>query len=123
MKQGHSHKFQACSKHEVECRAHLKESMALEASRNDILINSEKRLNAVSEVEKNIEKKKLDLVKERKRLMNTRNSILCTSCQQPLADRMEMKRHRLSNLGIRTAGDGGFDQNLVSRNQIYKKHI
>ena len=55
----------------------------------------------------NIEKQKLDLEKERKRLMNTRNSILCTSCQQPLADRFEMNREGLTNLGLRTAGDGG----------------
>ena len=70
-------------------------------------MDSEKRLSALKDVQKNIEKQKLDLEKERKRLMNTRNSILCTSCQQPLADRFEMNKEGLTNLGLRTAGDGG----------------
>ena len=70
-------------------------------------MDSEKRLSALKDVHKNIEKQKLDLEKERKRLMNTRNSILCTSCQQPLADRLEMNREGLTNLGLRTDGDGG----------------
>ena len=73
-------------------------------------MDSEKRLSSVSEVEKSIEKKKMDLVRERKRLLNTRNSILCTSCQQPLADRLEMQKHGLTNLGLRTAGDGGLEK-------------
>ena len=83
------------------------EMNTLEASRHDILMDSEKRLSALKDVHKNIEKQKLDLEKERKRLMNTRNSILCTSCQQPLADRLEMNMEGLTNLGLRTAGDGG----------------
>ena len=70
-------------------------------------MDSEKRLSALKDVQKNIEKPKLDLEKERKRLLNTRSSILCTSCQQPLADRFEMNREGLTNLGLRTAGDGG----------------
>ena len=70
-------------------------------------MDSEKRLSALKDVQKNIEKQKLDLEKERKRLLNTRSSILCTSCQQPLADRFEMNREGLTNLGLRTAGDGG----------------
>ena len=70
-------------------------------------MDSEKRLSALKDVQKNIEKQKLDLEKERKRLWNTRSSILCTSCQQPLADRFEMNREGLTNLGLRTAGDGG----------------
>ena len=63
-------------------------------------MDSEKRLSAVTEVEKSIDKKKMDLAKERKRLLNTRNSILCTSCQQPLADRFEMKKHGFTKLYI-----------------------
>ena len=70
-------------------------------------MDSEKRLSALKDVQKNIEKHQLDLEKERKRLLNTRNSILCTSCQQPLADRFDMNKEGLSNLGLRTAGDGG----------------
>ena len=77
-------------------------------------MDSEKRVSAVTEVEKSIDIKKLNLVKERKRLLNTRNSLQCTSCQQPIADRFEMKKHGLTNLGLRTAGDGGFE--MVSLN-------
>ena len=102
--------MQAALIHEENCRSQLNDCLALEASRHEILMDSEKRLSAVTEVEKNIDKKKIDLAKERKRLLNTRNSILCTSCQQPLADRFEMQKHGLTNLGLRTAGDGGFEK-------------
>ena len=38
--------------------------------------------------------------------MNTRNALECSKCQQPLANSSEMKRYGLTNLGLRTAGDG-----------------
>merc|ERR1712241_995625 len=100
----------ASLKQEEETRSHLNDCLALETSRHEILMDSEKRLSSVIEVEKSIDKKKIDLTKERRRLLNTRNSILCTSCQQPLADRFEMKKYGLTNLGLRTAGDGGFEK-------------
>ena len=86
-------------------------------------MDSEKRLSAVTEVEKSIDKKKMDLVKERKRLLNTRNSILCTSCQQPLADRFEMQKHGLTNLGLRTAGDGGLEKVCIIEISKFKSDV
>lgn len=38
--------------------------------------------------------------------MNTRNTVICNKCQDPLADASEMKRYGMTNLGLRTAGDG-----------------
>ena len=52
---------------------------------------------------------------ERKRLLNTRNSLLCNKCQDPLADSNEMKRYGLTNLGLRTAGDGEINGTKPSR--------
>ena len=92
---------------EIECQTHLDECLSLEASRQEVLIDAEKRLRAISQVKENITKAKEELAKERKRLLNTRNAILCTSCQQPLAaDRFQMEKQGLTNLGLRTAGDG-----------------
>ena len=109
--------FQVTSKLQNECRIHLNDCLALEASRQEVLINVEKKLQGITQIEENINKSKLDLMKERKRLMNTRNSILCTACQQPLADRYEMKKHVLTNLGLRTAGDGEHNFFEVSMNE------
>ena len=46
------------------------------------------------------------LEQERKRLLNTRNALQCSKCQDPLATASDMKRYGLTNLGLRTAGDG-----------------
>ena len=108
--------LQGTSKLQNECRTHLNDCLALEASRQEVLINVEKKLHGITQAEENINKSKLDLMKERKRLMNTRNSILCSACQQPLADRYEMKKHGLTNLGLRTAGDGEHNFFEVSMN-------
>ena len=45
-------------------------------------------------------------IQERRKLMNTRTTIICNKCQDPLADASEMKRYGMTNLGLRTAGDG-----------------
>ena len=46
--------------------------------------------------------------KERRRLLHTRAAILCTRCQRPLIEdtNNSPKTLELSNLGLRTAGDG-----------------
>ena len=48
--------------------------------------------------------------RERRRLLHTRAAILCTRCQRPfdVATASEAHHHskELSNLGLRTAGDG-----------------
>ena len=38
--------------------------------------------------------------------MNTRNSLLCSKCQDPMADSSEMRKYGFTNLGLRTAADG-----------------
>ena len=52
--------------------------------------------------------------------MNTRNALQCSKCQEPLANPNEMKRYGLTNLGLRTAGDGEIN-GMRPSNQIFNK--
>ena len=58
------------------------------------------------------------LEQERKRLLNTRNALQCSKCQDPLATASDMKRYGLTNLGLRTAGDGEIN-GIRPSNQIF----
>ena len=50
--------------------------------------------------------------------MNTRNALQCSKCQDPLATANDMKRYGLTNLGLRTAGDGEIN-GIRPSNQIF----
>ena len=41
--------------------------------------------------------------------------MLCNKCQDPVADPSEMKKYGLSNLGLRTAGDGEINGTKTNR--------
>ena len=51
-------------------------------------------------------------------MLNTRNALQCSKCQDPLASASEMKKYGLTNLGLRTAGDGEIN-GMRSSNQIF----
>ena len=51
-------------------------------------------------------------------MLNTRNALQCSKCQDPLASASEMKKYGLTNLGLRTAGDGEIN-GMRPSNQIF----
>jgi hypothetical protein len=53
-----------------------------------------------------LDAKRNELAKERRRMLNTRHSILCSRCKNPLASSSDAVHSGMTNLGLRTAGDG-----------------
>ena len=89
-----------------DARLHLEECQRLTEVRESIMADVDRRLYDVQASVKALDSKRDALVRERKRLLNTRNSVLCARCQNPLADSSELIRAGMTNLGLRTAGDG-----------------
>ena len=89
-----------------ESRHHLEECRRLALARDDVMAEVDDRLLVVQNAVKHLDVKRDELSRERKRLLNTRHSVLCVRCQNPLADSSEMARAGMTNLGLRTAGDG-----------------
>ena len=89
-----------------EARLHLEDCRRLSGAGESILADVDNRLEDVQASIRNLDIKKEELARERKRMLNTRSSLMCVRCQNPLADVSEMVRAGMTNLGLRTAGDG-----------------
>ena len=85
----------------------MNECQAIEAARASAISEAKseavKRLEAVEREAQRLETIREAASKERRRLLHTQTAILCSRCQKPL---LEESKIELSNLGLRTAGDG-----------------
>ena len=91
----------------IECRQMTKDCQAIEDGRTKAISEAKaeavQRLEAVEREAQRLEAIREAANKDRRRLLHTRSAILCTRCQKPLIDDTKIE---LSNLGLRTAGDG-----------------
>ena len=87
------------------------ECKSIEAARAKAIAEAKteavQRLEAVEREAQRLETIREATNRERRRLLHTRAAILCTRCQRPfeVATTVEHSKE-LSNLGLRTAGDG-----------------
>ena len=94
-----------------ECQAMTDECKSIEAARAKAIAEAKteavQRLEAVEREAQRLEAIRETTNRERRRLLHTRAAILCTRCQRPfeVATTVEHSKE-LSNLGLRTAGDG-----------------
>merc|ERR1719464_1968479 len=90
-----------------ECRLMTEDCHAIESGRGKAIseakVEAVQRLEAVEREAQRLETIREAANKERRRLLHTRTASLCTRCQKPLLDDTKIE---LSNLGLRTAGDG-----------------
>ena len=95
------------SRIKAECHQMTEDCQAIEAGRTKAISEAKaeavQRLEAVEREAQRLEAIREAANKERRRLLHTRSAILCTRCQKPLIDDSKID---LSNLGLRTAGDG-----------------
>lgn len=76
--------FQTCNRIRQDCRAHLNTSQHLTGDRKQVLKDLKTQLGSLAKIERQIEEKKKLLNQERKRLWNTRSSVVCSQCQVPM---------------------------------------
>ena len=98
-----------------ECQAMTDECKSIEAGREKAIAEAKteavQRLEAVEREAQRLEAIREAANRERRRLLHTRAAILCSRCQRPFeagnaANAVEHHSKELSNLGLRTAGDG-----------------
>ena len=96
-----------------ECQAMTDECKSIEAARSKAIAEAKteavQRLEAVEREAQRLESIREATNRERRRLLHTRAAILCTRCQRPFeVTAVATTEHskELSNLGLRTAGDG-----------------
>ncbi len=99
---------QLCGQTKQECTEKLRACKAIESERERMISEAKgeavKRLEAVEREVQRLESIRVAASKERRRLLHSRQTVTCTRCQNPLSDAFESRE--LSNLGLRTAGDG-----------------
>ena len=101
-----------------DCRKMMDDCKAIELGRSKAIAEAKseavQRLEAVEREAQRLEAIREAASKERRRLLHTRSAILCTRCQRPMIEQADNSiKHsspkaalELSNLGLRTAGDG-----------------
>ena len=91
-----------------ECQQMMNEVKAIEASRAKAISEAKseavQRLEAVEREAQRLEALREAVNKERRKLLHTQSAILCSRCTKPII--IEDHSKELSNLGLRTAGDG-----------------
>jgi DNA repair exonuclease SbcCD ATPase subunit len=99
---------EAASNVREDCQRMTEECKAIETARSKVISEAKaeavQRLEAVERESQRLEAIREAANKERRRLLHTRTAVLCTRCQSPLVEAGDTKE--LSNLGLRTAGDG-----------------
>lgn len=98
--------IQSTTKIKEDCMILLDKSKQSENAKVELLKDADKQISEIQKETKRLIIVKEELAKERKRLLNSRNNIMCARCQRPLADIGEMRKEGFSNLGLRTSGDG-----------------
>ena len=76
--------FQTCNRMRQDCREHLNTSQHLTNDRKQVLKDLKSQLESLAKIERQIDEKKKLLNQERKRLWNTRSSVVCSQCQVPM---------------------------------------
>ncbi len=99
---------QLCARTKQDCQEKFRACKAIEAERERMIGEAKgeavKRLEAVEREVQRLEAIRVAASKERRRLLHTRQTVMCSRCTNPLSDAFESRE--LSNLGLRTAGDG-----------------
>ena len=90
---------QSCSKLRKESKRFLDSSRGLTRERQEVSRGLQSQLSSLQRTERQLEDRRQAMAKERKRLMETRQSILCSKCQKEAA---------VDQAIMRSSGDGQY---------------